>query len=159
MPNVAHLMKVPLDSPDLNIPDIPSGTWKGELVKITYRDEEEKGVPLTDKNGDEYAQVRLLCRPEAPTEDVNKKDADAFVKAGGLEETVLSQMLFARGKKDFSKIGQQLKALGVPIAGRSMAAVSTEYKGGVPVFFEVEHGKNPKTGDPVINIAAIYSAA
>lgn len=141
MPNVSHLMKVPLDSPDLNIPLCPVGTWLGELVKITYRDQDEGGDPLTDKNGDQYAMVRLICRPEKPTEDVNKRDAEAWMKAGGLDETVLSYAMFIRGKRSTGEVGRLLKVLGVPVAGRSIEAVSKEFKGGVPVHFEVSHSE------------------
>lgn len=155
MPNVSHLLSTPLDDPSLDIPLCPVGTWRGELIKIAYRDEDSNGDPLADKNGDEYAMVRLVCRPETPTEDVDKKEAKAWTDAGGPEETVLSNALFVRGRRSVSRINKLLASLGVPVSGRSIKDVSEEYKGGVPCYFEVEHGED-NTGEPREQISAVY---
>lgn len=146
-----------MDDPSLQIPLCPVGTWRGELVKIAYRDTDSDGNPLTDKNGDEYAMVRLLARPEQPTEDVDKKEAKAFVDAGGPAETIIARAEFIRGKRSVSRVYQLLKTLGVPVAGRSIDAVAEEYKGGVPCHFEVEH-RTDNNGEPREDIAAIYPA-
>lgn len=145
-----------MDDPSLQIPLCPVGTWRGELVKITYSDKDRDGVPRVDKNGDEFAMVRLICRPEAPTEDVDKREAKAFLEAGGPAETILSRSEFVRGKRSVSRVHQLLKSLGVPVAGRSIAAVAEEYRGGVPVHFEVSHGEY--NGEPTEDIEAIYPA-
>lgn len=157
MPNVAHLLQTPMDDPSLQIPLCPVGTWRGELVKIAYRDANGEGEPLVDKNGDEYAMVRLLCRPGQPTEDVDKREAKAFVEAGGPEETIVDHAVFIRGKRSVSRVHQLLTSLGVPVAGRSVAAVAEEYKGGVPVHFEVEY-RQDNNGEDRETIANIYPA-
>lgn len=157
MPNVAHLLTVPLDDPSLDIPLCPVGTWRGELVKIGYRDQDADGEPLTDKNGDEYMMVRLICRPEAPTEDVDKREAKAWIEAGGPAETVLSHSMFVRGKRSMSRVSKLLIALGVPTAGRSMKDIADTYKGGVPCHFEVEH-REGNDGETREDIADIYPA-
>lgn len=154
MPNVSHLLSVPLDDPSLQIPLCPVGTWKGELIKITYNDKDADGEPRVDKNGDQYALVRLVVRPEEPTEDVDKREAKAWLDAGGPSETVLSLTEFLRGKRSTSRIGKLLASLGVPVAGRSLRDVAEQYKGGVPCHFEVEHGEYQ--GEPTEDIAAIY---
>lgn len=157
MPNVAHLLQTAMDDPSLQIPLCPVGTWRGELVKIAYRDTNSDGETLVDKNGDEYAMVRLLVRPEQPTEDVDKKEAKAFVEAGGPSETIISRSEFIRGKRSVARVHQLLKTLGVPVAGRSIAAVAEEYKGGVPCHFEVEI-RQDNNGEDREDVAAIYPA-
>jgi hypothetical protein len=145
-----------MDDPSLQIPLTPVGTWRGELIKITYRDTDRDGAPLVDKNGDAYAQVRLIVRPEAPQEDVDRKEAKAYVEAGGPEETVLSMMNFVRGKRDVSRLNTLLKSLGVPTSGRSIEAVAETFKGGIPCLFEVEHREYQ--GNTSEDVAAIYPA-
>lgn len=157
MPNVAHLLNTPMDDPSLQIPLTPVGTWSGELIKITYRDKDRDGEPLEDKNGDNYAMVRLIVRPSTPQEDVtDKKAVKAFLDAGGPEETVLSLSKFVRGKRDVSRLNRLLASLGVPVAGRSISAVAEEFSGGVPCLFEVEHGEY--NGEPTEEVGAIYPA-
>lgn len=157
MPNVAHLLNVALDDPSLQIPLCPVGTWRGELVKVAFRDTDSDGNVLTDKNGDEYAIVRLLCRPEQPAEDVDRKEAKAWLDAGAAAETILDHATFIRGKRSMARAGQLLASLGVPTAGRSLKDVAEQYRGGVPVHFEVTHRTDDK-GEDREDIAAIYPA-
>ena len=156
MPNVAHLLSTPMDDPSLQIPLTPVGTWAGELIKITYRDKDRDGEELTDKNGDNYAMVRLIVRPGSPQEDVDKAEAKKFLTAGGPEETVLSMSKFVRGKRDVSRLNRLLASLGVPVAGRSISAVAEEFSGGIPCLFEVEHGEY--NNEPTEEVSAIYPA-
>ena len=140
MPNVSHLLNVATDDPSLTVPRIPEGTWRGELKRLVVVDKDKDGNDLTDKNGDAYTMVRLLCVPATPEQDVDKKSAEAFIKADGPNEVgLMSMMQFVRRKRDVLKINQILDSLGVPRKGRTLNQIAKEFKGGIPCLFEVVH--------------------
>lgn len=144
-----------MDDPSLHIPLCPVGTWSGELIKIAYSDKDQDGNQRVYESGDEYFMVRLIVRPREPQEDVDKRAAKEFIAADGPNETVLSHTRFVSTKRQVSNLTRLLTSLGVPVAGRTIKALSEEYRGGVPCLFEVEHGED-RNGEPREDVSAIF---
>jgi len=119
---------------DVDIPEVPEGTWKGELVRIAIDDEDRE-----DRKGRTYRMVRFSIRPREPQEDVDPNEAQAFLEADPDGETIVTRRDFIYGKRDLNRVRHMLEQIGIPLEGRNIGETIDEYDGGFEVLVEVEH--------------------
>lgn len=136
---------------------IPEGYWdgvvKGGKIKETNADDE----PYVDKNGKEFMLAFIYVQCNEPAEGVDEALAEAYINAGGPEETMATYRKFIYTKRDMKKLGEVLVEAGIPSAGKTLFGVFKTLKGSdLPVKVLVEHEEYD--GDSQANVAEFLPA-